>query len=108
MDTLACTYAALLVDASGQEPTADKIKAAIAAAGLEDNVRNTLPILFARYLQKHSIQSLMQVAAASSAAVTVAPAAAASGASAPAASGKAAKEEKKEEEEDDMGFDLFG
>eukprot|EP00331_Platyophrya_macrostoma_P006214 CAMPEP_0176434038 /NCGR_PEP_ID=MMETSP0127-20121128/16422_1 /TAXON_ID=938130 /ORGANISM="Platyophrya macrostoma, Strain WH" /LENGTH=109 /DNA_ID=CAMNT_0017816665 /DNA_START=49 /DNA_END=378 /DNA_ORIENTATION=+ len=107
VDTLACTYAALICHDAGLATSSDNIQKAITAAGLE--VRETLPILFARFLEKKSLSSLF--AAATAAAPTGAPAAAA--AAAPAAGGAApaaaaAKKPVEEEAEDDMGFDLFG
>ena len=104
-ETLACTYAALLLSDSGLPTTAENITKAVNAANVE--VRATLPILFSRFLEKKTVAQLF--AAASSAAPSAAPAAAAA---APAAGGAAPaaakKEEKKEEEADDeMGFGLF-
>ncbi|KPA73622.1 putative mitochondrial 60s acidic ribosomal protein P2 [Leptomonas pyrrhocoris] len=106
-ESLACTYAALLLHDAGVPVTADNISAAVKAAGVE--VRPTLPIIFARFLEKKSVDSLMAAAAAVAPAAAEAPAAAAGGA-APAAGGKAKEEKKKEVEEegdDDMGFGLF-
>ncbi|KEG15562.1 putative 60S acidic ribosomal protein P2 [Trypanosoma grayi] len=107
-DTLACVYSCLMLSDAGVPVTAENIEAACNAAGL--SVRNTLPILFARFLEKKPLESLL------AAALTTAPqgGAAPAGAAAPAAGGAAAapaagkkQEEKEEEEDDDMGFGLF-
>ncbi|RNF15954.1 putative 60S acidic ribosomal protein P2 [Trypanosoma conorhini] len=106
-DTLACTYACLMLNDAGLPITAESIEAACTAAGLE--VRNTLPILFARFLEKKPLESLLAVAAAAAPAEGAAAAAAAGGAAPAAAAAAAApaKEEKEEEDDDDMGFGLF-
>ena len=108
-ESLACTYAALLLHEAGMPASAENIAAAVKAAGV--TVRPTLPIIFARFLEKKPVDALMAAAAAVAPAATEAPAAAAGGAApAAAAGGKAKKEEKKVEEEecdDDMGFGLF-
>ncbi|KAG8344052.1 putative 60s Acidic ribosomal protein [Trypanosoma vivax] len=112
-DTLACTYAALMLSDAGAPITAENISAACNAAGLQ--VRSTLPILFARFLEKKPIETLLAAAAAVApqAGADVAPAASAASGGAGAAAGGAAagagKESKKveEEEDDDMGFGLF-
>lgn len=107
VETLACTYAALICHDAGLAPSAENIQKAITASGVE--VRETLPILFARFLEKKSLASLF--AAATTAVPTGAPAAAAAGAAAPAAGAPAAAAAKPaavEEEDDEMGFDLFG
>lgn len=109
--TLACTYAALMLSDSGLPVSAQNISAAVKAAGID--VRPTLPIIFSRFLQKKPIESLLNAAAAVAPTVTEgAPAADANKGPAPAAgsggdAGKAKKEEKVEEEDDDMGFGLF-
>ena len=105
-ETLACTYAALLINDAGLPVTADSINAALTAANV--TVNNTLPILFARFLEKKSIESLFAAAASAAAPAPAAAAAApAAGAAAPAAAaGKPAAPA--EEEDDEMGFDLFG
>ena len=107
-ETLACTYAALLINDAGLPVTADSINAALTAANV--TVNNTLPILFARFLEKRSIESLFAAAASAAA---PAPAAGAAAAAAPAAAAAAAPAAGKpaapaEEEDDEMGFDLFG
>lgn len=105
VQTQACTYAALMLSDAGVPASAENIEAAVKAAGIE--VRATVPILFARYLEKKSIEELIAAAASVQA---VAPAAAAGGA--PAAGGAAAaaggkKDEPAEEDDDEMGFGLF-
>ncbi|CBH15340.1 60S acidic ribosomal protein P2, putative [Trypanosoma brucei gambiense DAL972] len=105
-DTLACTYASLMLSDAGLPITAESINSACKAAGLE--VRDTLPILFARFLEKKPIESLLAAAAAvapQEGALPAAPAAAAAGGAAPAAADDKKKEE--EEDDDDMGFGLF-
>ncbi|KAG5487719.1 hypothetical protein LSCM1_08084 [Leishmania martiniquensis] len=104
-ETLACTYAALMLSDAGLPASAENIAAAVKAAGVE--VRPTLPIIFSRFLEKKSVETLMAAAAAQ--APTAAPASAAGAAPAAAAGGKAEKkkEEPEEEGDDDMGFGLF-
>ncbi|ORC93332.1 putative 60S acidic ribosomal protein P2 [Trypanosoma theileri] len=107
-DTLACTYACLLLSDAGVPVTSENIEAACKAAGM--SVRNTLPILFARFLEKKPMETLLTAALSAApqpgAAAAAAPAAAAGGAAA-AAPAAAKKAEKEEEEDDDMGFGLF-
>ncbi|RNF07745.1 putative 60S acidic ribosomal protein P2 [Trypanosoma rangeli] len=105
-DTLACTYACLMLNDAGLPITAESIEVACNAAGLK--VRNTLPILFARFLEKKPLESLFAAAAAKAPAEGAVAAAAAGGAAPAAAAAAPAKEEKEEEEDDDdMGFGLF-
>ena len=110
-DTQACTYAALVLHDAGSAITSEKIAAVIAAAGVE--VRPTLPVLYARYLQTNGIDKLIAKAAAAPSAGGAAPApvaAAAAAAAAPAPGGKKDdKKAKKAESEDDgdMGMGLF-
>ncbi|CAM60016.1 putative 60S acidic ribosomal protein P2 [Leishmania infantum JPCM5] len=49
-ETLACTYAALMLSDAGLPTSAENIAAAVKAAGVE--MRPTLPIIFARFLEK--------------------------------------------------------
>ena len=106
-ETLACTYAALLINDAGLPVTADSINAALTAANV--TVNNTLPILFARFLEKKSIESLFAAAASAAAPAPAAAAApAAAGAAAPAAAAAGKPAAPAEEEDDEMGFDLFG
>ncbi|KAG5486951.1 hypothetical protein CUR178_08378 [Leishmania enriettii] len=107
-ETLACTYAALMLSDAGLPTSAENIAAAVKAAGVE--VRATLPILFSRFLEKKSVETLMAAAAAQAPTGASAPASAAGTAPAAAAGGKAEekkKEEPEEEGDDDMGFGLF-
>jgi len=99
VDTNACTYAALILHDAGLPTSADNITKLTAAAGVE--VRNTIPILFSRFLEKKGMSAL--IAASSSAAPAASAAAPAAGA-APAAAGKPApKKVEEEEDDDDMG-----
>ena len=99
---LACTYAALILHDDGIAITADKIATIVKAAGVE--IEPYWPTLFAKLLERKSIEDLITNVGGGGAA----PAAAAGGA---AAGGAAAEEEKEESEEeesdDDMGFSLF-
>ena len=107
-DQLACTYAALIINDCGAEVTAAKISAVTEAAGIQ--VRPTVPVLYARLLQKKPIASVISAAQAAPVAASAAPAAAAAPAAgaAKADDKKGKKEEKKVEEEDEeMGFGLF-
>ena len=107
-DNLACTYAALILNDCGSECSAEKLAAVIAASGFQ--VRPTLPMLYANFLAKKPIGSLIAaaqsapVAAAAPAAGGAAPAAAAA---APAAAKKEAPKKVEEEEDGEMGFGLF-
>ncbi|CAJ1015890.1 60s Acidic ribosomal protein, putative [Leishmania lindenbergi] len=102
-ETLACTYAALMLSDAGLPTSAENIAAAVKAAGV--SVRPTMPIIFARFLEKKSVEALMAAAATQAPRATSAAAAPAAG----EASGKAEekKEEPEEEGDDDMGFGLF-
>eukprot|EP00898_Chlorokybus_atmophyticus_P002124 jgi/Chlat1/2912/Chrsp2S04666 len=104
---LACTYAALILHDDGLPVTADKITTLVKAAGVE--VEPYWPGLFAKLLEKKSIEDLIcNVGAGGGGAVAVG-----GGGGGGAAGGAAeAKEEEKEEEakeesDDDMGFSLF-
>jgi large subunit ribosomal protein LP1 len=103
----ACTYAACILHDDGVEVTADNIKAILTAANV--TVEGYWPMLFAKLLEKKSLDDFISN-------VGAAPAAGGGGgAAAPAAGGGAAaadapkEEEKKEEEseDEDMGFSLF-
>lgn len=108
---LACVYSALILHDDGVAITAEKIEKLIKAAKVD--VEPFWPSLFAKALEGHNLDSLIQAAGAPGAGG----AAPAAGGAAPAAGGAAEtkeeekKEEKKEEEEeesdDDMGFGLF-
>eukprot|EP01133_Synstelium_polycarpum_P003782 gene3782-4361_t len=103
--TLACIYAALLLQDDGIAITADKIKAITESANVV--VASHWPGLYARVLAKSNVEDLIMNFAAGAAA----PAAAAGAVAAPAAA--AAKKEApkkvevKEESDDDMGMGLF-
>ena len=102
-ENLACTYAALILSDAGLATSADNIAKTVAAAGI--TVRPTLPILFARFLEKKTVNQLF-AAAATAAPTASAAAAPAAGAAAP----KKVEEKKKvveEEAEEEMGFGLF-
>ncbi|KMT20212.1 hypothetical protein BVRB_1g002180 [Beta vulgaris subsp. vulgaris] len=103
---LACTYAALLLHDDSVAITAEKITTVISAANIE--CESYWPSLFAKLLEKKSVEDLiMNVGAGGGAA----PAAAVAGGGAAAAPAAAEKEEKKEEPEEesdgDIGFSLF-
>ena len=100
---LACTYAALILHDDGIAITADKIATVVKAAGV--TIEPYWPALFAKLLERKSIEDLITNVGGGAA-----PAAAAGGAAAGGAA--AAEEEKKEsseeeESDDDMGFSLF-
>ena len=110
-DNQACVYATMLLHDAGVAITADKINAVVSAAGIE--LRATVPILFANFIAKKSVSTLIAAAASSGAA-----AAPAAGAAAPAAAAGAKKEEPKaagkkkatpppSDEDDDMIGGLF-
>lgn len=108
---LACVYSALILHDDGVPVTADKIEKLIKAAKVE--VEPFWPGLFAKALEGHNLDSLIQAAGSPGAggAASAGGAAPAAGGDAPAAKEEEKKEEKKEEEEeesdDDMGFGLF-
>jgi len=100
---LACVYACLALHDDGVEITADNILALTKAAGVE--VEPYWPGLFAKLVEKKSIEDFIVNVGAGGGAP-------AAGGAAPAAGGAAAAEEKKEEaveeeEDEDMGFSLF-
>ena len=102
IDTNACTYAALILHDAGLPTSSENINKLTAAAGIE--VRNTIPILFSRFLEKKGMNAL--IAASSSAAAPAAAAPAAAGAApAAAAGGKPAAKKAAEpsDDDDDMG-----
>ena len=96
-DGTACTYAALILNDAGLPTTAENLSKLIEAAGVE--VRATVPIIYSRFLEKKSVDSL--VAQASAAPVA---AAAPAAAGAPAAGKKEEKKAVVEEEDDDFGM----
>ncbi|XP_068735113.1 large ribosomal subunit protein P1-like [Montipora capricornis] len=113
---LACVYSALILHDDGVAITAEKIEKLIKAAKVD--VEPFWPGLFAKALEGHNLDSLIQAAGAPGAGGG-APAAGGAAAGDAATAGGAAseakeeekKEEKKEEEDeesdDDMGFGLF-
>ncbi|CAI7764419.1 unnamed protein product [Closterium sp. NIES-53] len=103
---LACTYAALILHDDGIPITSDKIATLVKAANV--NVEAYWPTLFAKLLEKRSVEDLVSNIGSGGGGAVAAPAAA-GGAAAPAAEEKKEekKEEEKEESDDDMGFSLF-
>ncbi|CBZ25057.1 putative 60S acidic ribosomal protein [Leishmania mexicana MHOM/GT/2001/U1103] len=101
---LACTYAALILSASGKTD-ADSICAVTKAAGVE--VSHGMAAAFANALASVNVSEVLGSISFGGAAAggPAAPAAAAASGAAPAAA--AAKEEPEEEADDDMGFGLF-
>ncbi|MCO5570137.1 hypothetical protein L7F22_023854 [Adiantum nelumboides] len=105
---LACTYAALILHADGIAVTADKILTLLKAANV--SVESYWPSLFAKLLEKRSVEDLITSAGSGGCGAV---AVAAGGAAAPAGGAGAPppveekKEEPKEESDDDMGFSLF-
>jgi large subunit ribosomal protein LP1 len=100
----ACTYAACILHDDGVEITADNIKAILAAANV--TVDSYWPMLFAKLLERKSLDDFISNVGAAPAAGAIAAAPAAGG----DAGGAAKAEEKKAEEEsedEDMGFSLF-
>lgn len=100
----ACTYAACILHDDGVEVTADNIKAILTAANV--SVESYWPMLFAKLLEKKSLDDFISNVGAAPAAGG----AAAGGGGGDAGGGAAAKEEEKKEEEseeEDMGFSLF-
>ncbi|CAI5489387.1 unnamed protein product [Closterium sp. Naga37s-1] len=89
---LACTYAALILHDDGIPITSDKIATLVKAANV--NVEAYWPTLFAKLLEKRSVEDLVSNIGSGGGGAVAAPAAA-GGAAAPAAEEK--KEEKKEQ-----------
>ncbi|KAL7003778.1 hypothetical protein U1Q18_004923 [Sarracenia purpurea var. burkii] len=105
---LACSYAAMILHDDGIAITADKIAALVKAAGVD--VESYWPSLFAKLLEKRSVEDLITNVGAGgggAAAVVSAPAGGAAAAAPAAAAVEEKKEEPKEESDDDMGFSLF-
>ncbi|CAI5931131.1 unnamed protein product, partial [Closterium sp. NIES-64] len=94
---LACTYAALILHDDGIPITADKIATLVKAANV--NVEAYWPTLFAKLLEKRSVEDLVSNIGSGGGGAVAAPAAA-GGAAAPAA------EEKKEEKKELLGEEL--
>ena len=99
---LACTYAALILHDDGQEVTADKISAVVAASGLE--LEPYWSGLFAKFLEQKSVGDLISNVGAGGGGGGGGGAAAGGDAGGDAA---AAAPEEEEEEEAEMDFDLF-
>ncbi|KAG2576340.1 60S acidic ribosomal protein P1-like isoform X2 [Panicum virgatum] len=102
---LACTYAALILSDDGIPITAEKIATVVKAANVK--VESYWPALFAKLLEKRSVEDLILSVGSGGGAAPVAAAAPAGGAAAAAAPAVEEKEEAKEESDDDMGFSLF-
>eukprot|EP00892_Ulva_mutabilis_P000368 jgi/Ulvmu1/10331/UM061_0014.1 len=98
----ACTYAACILHDDGVEVTADNIKAILAAANV--TVDGYWPMLFAKILEKKSLDDFISNIGSAPAAGAAPAAAAGGGGDAPAAEEKKVEEES---EDEDMGFDLF-
>ena len=101
VDTNACTYAALILHDAGLPTSADNINKLTAAAGIE--VRNTVPILFSRFLEKKGMSALIAASTSAAAPAATAAAPAAGGAAPAAAAGKAAAKKEESDDDDDMG-----
>ncbi|CAL9111829.1 hypothetical protein C4D60_Mb03t10970 [Musa balbisiana] len=106
---LACCYAALILHDDGIPITSEKIMTLVKAAKL--TIDSYWAPLFAKLLEKRSIDDLILSVGSggggAAVAVSAAPAAG-DGAAAPAApAAEEKKEEPKEESDDDMGFSLF-
>ncbi|KAK1272413.1 60S acidic ribosomal protein P1 [Acorus gramineus] len=104
----ACTYACCILHEDGIAITADKIEALIKAANV--CVDSYWPALFAKLLERKSVDSLIAGVGAGGGgapAAAAAPAASGGGAAAAAPAPVEEKEEPKEESDDDMGFSLF-
>ena len=109
VDELACTYAALILHDDGIAITADKIATLVKAANV--TVEAYWPALFAKLLEKRSVEDLITNVGSGGggapvAASGTAPAAGGGGGAAPPPV-EEKKEEPKEESDDDMGFSLF-
>ncbi|WOL06273.1 60S acidic ribosomal protein P1 [Canna indica] len=107
---LACTYAALILHDDGIPITPEKIATLVSAAKV--NMDSYWAPLFAKLLEKRSVDDLILSVGSGGGgapvAVSAAPAAGSGGAAAAAApAAEEKKEEPKEESDDDMGFSLF-
>ncbi|XP_031488411.1 60S acidic ribosomal protein P1-like [Nymphaea colorata] len=107
---LACTYAALILHDDGIPITAEKIATVVKSANV--SVESYWPSLFAKLLEKRSVEDLILSVGSGGGGAAVAVAAPAAGAAAagggaPAPAVEEKKEEPKEESDDDMGFSLF-
>ncbi|OSX80657.1 hypothetical protein BU14_0033s0002 [Porphyra umbilicalis] len=100
---MACVYAALILHDESISITEDKISALVKAANVD--VEAFWPSLFAKLLQKVSVDDIVK-------GMSAAPTGGAPAAAAPVGGAAPAEEEKKEEEaeeesDEDMGFGLF-
>ncbi|CAA6663165.1 unnamed protein product [Spirodela intermedia] len=104
---LACTYAALILHDDSISITAEKIATLVKAANVK--VDSYWPSLFAKLLEKRSVDDLILNVGSGGGGAPVAVAATAGGGAAAAAPApvEEKKEEPKEESDDDMGFSLF-
>ncbi|EHA8591790.1 60S acidic ribosomal protein P1 [Cocos nucifera] len=106
---LACTYAALILYDDNIPITAEKIMTLVKSANVK--IDSYWAPLFAKLLEKRSVDDLILSVGSGGGAVAFsgAPAGVADGAAAPAAAPAAEekKEEPQEESDDDMGFSLF-
>ncbi|XP_072976845.1 large ribosomal subunit protein P1-like [Typha angustifolia] len=106
---LACVYASLILHDDGIPITSEKISTLVKAANLK--IDSYWPPLFAKLLEKRSVEDLILSVGSggggAAVAVSAAPAAAAGAAAAAAPAAEEKKEEPKEESDDDMGFSLF-
>ncbi|KAJ4783456.1 60S acidic ribosomal protein P1 [Rhynchospora pubera] len=106
---IACTYAALILHDDGIPITAEKINTIVKAANLK--IDAYWPALFAKLLEKRSVEDLIlscgSGGAGAAVAVSAAPAAGGGAAAEAAPAAEEKKEEPKEESDDDMGFSLF-
>ncbi|EFJ07677.1 hypothetical protein SELMODRAFT_133189, partial [Selaginella moellendorffii] len=108
MGETACTYAALILHDDGIAITAEKIATLVKAANVK--VDSYWPSLFAKLLEKRSVDDLILSCGSGGGGAAVAVSAVAGdSAAAPAAAEEKEekKEEAKEESDDDMGFSLF-
>ncbi|KAL3692223.1 hypothetical protein R1sor_005874 [Riccia sorocarpa] len=103
---LACTYAALILHDDGIPITAEKIATLCKAANV--TVEAYWPGLFAKLLEKRSVEDLI-TNVGSGGGGAIAASAPSGGGAAPAAAEKVEekKEEPKEESDEEMGFSLF-
>ncbi|MQM14163.1 hypothetical protein Taro_047097 [Colocasia esculenta] len=107
---IACTYAALILYDDGIPITSEKISTLVKAANVK--VDSYWPSLFAKLLEKRSVEDLILSVGSGGGGAPVAAAAPTAGGGGGAAAAAAApveekKEEPKEESDDDMGFSLF-
>ncbi|KAG9454547.1 hypothetical protein H6P81_007451 [Aristolochia fimbriata] len=104
---IACTYAALILHDDGIAITAEKMSTLCDAANVK--VEAYWFGLFAKLLEKKSVEDLiLNVGSGGGAAPVAAAAPVGGGAAAPAApAAEEKKEEPKEESDEDMGFSLF-